>query len=34
VIKLLRACGGCVGARRRWRTRLPAISFGELEVSY
>ena len=29
-IKLLRAYGGCLGASRRRRTRLAAISFGEL----
>jgi len=29
VTKLQRADGGCSGARRRWRTRLAAISHGE-----
>jgi hypothetical protein len=29
VVKLLRAHGGCLGARRRRRTWLAAISFGE-----
>ena len=33
VVKLLRAAGGCLGIRRRRRTRKPAISFGELEKS-
>ena len=32
--KLLRAYGGCLGTERRRRTRLPAISLGELEASY
>jgi len=31
--KLLRAQGECLGARRRWRTWLPAKSFGKLETS-
>jgi hypothetical protein len=29
VVKLLRAYGGCLGASRRRRTWLAAISFGE-----
>ena len=33
-IKLLRAYSGCLGTRRRRRTRLPAISGGELDVSF
>jgi hypothetical protein len=31
-VKLLRAHGGCLGNRRRRRTRLPAISLGETEA--
>jgi hypothetical protein len=31
---MIRAYGGCLGTKRRRRTRLPAKSFGELEVSY
>ncbi len=34
MVKLLRAYGGCLGARRRRRTRLPAISLGEGEVPF
>jgi len=30
VAKLLRADGGCLGVKRRWKTWLAAISFGEL----
>ena len=29
VTKLLRACGGCLGSRRRRRTWVAAISYGE-----
>ena len=29
MVKLLRAQGGCLGARRRGKTWLAAISFGE-----
>ena len=29
VVKLLRALGGCLGVRRRRRTWLAAISYGE-----
>ncbi len=29
MVKLLRACGGCLGVRRRRRAWLAAISFGE-----
>ena len=32
-VKLQRAHGGCLGIERRRRTRLPAISQGELDVS-
>jgi hypothetical protein len=31
--KLLRVRGGCLGTKSRRRTRLPAISTGELEAS-
>ena len=34
MVKLLRAYGGCLGARRRRRTWIPAISLGELELSF
>ncbi len=34
VVKLLRAFGGCLGINRRRRTRIPAISLGELENSF
>ena len=33
-VKLERAHSGCLGTRRRRRTRLPAISGGELDVSF
>ena len=32
-IKLIRAYGGCLGIRRRRRTRPAAKSFGELQAS-
>ena len=32
--KLIRAYSECLGIRRRRRTRLPAISVGELDVSF
>ena len=32
--KLLRADGGCLGIRRRRRTRKAAISFGELLTGF
>jgi hypothetical protein len=31
MVKLLRAAGGCLGIKRRRRTRVPAKSFGEPE---
>ena len=34
VVKLQRAQGECLGREFRWRTWLPAISFGELEASF
>ena len=33
-VKLIRAYSECLGTRRRRRTRLPAKSDGELEVSF
>ena len=33
-VKLIRAHSGCLGTRRRRRTRLPAISGAELDVSF
>jgi hypothetical protein len=33
MVKLLRAHGGCLGTRRRRRTRLTAKSHGELYAS-
>ena len=33
-VKLIRANSECLGTRRRRRTRLPAKSDGELDVSY
>ena len=33
-VKLIRAYSGCLGIRRRWRTRLPAKSDGELDMSF
>jgi len=32
-VKVERAHGGCLGTKRRRRTRLPAKSYGELEAS-
>jgi hypothetical protein len=34
LFKLLRAIGGCLGIDRRRRTRIPAISLGELDRSF
>ncbi len=33
-VKFLEACSGCLGTDRRRKTRLPAISVGELEASF
>jgi hypothetical protein len=34
MLKKLIACEGSLGIQKRWRTRLPAKRFGELEVSF
>ena len=34
MVKLLRADGGCLGIGRRRRTRIAAISFGELLTGF
>ena len=34
VVKLIRAHSGCLGIRRRWRTRQTAICFGEQQVCF